>query len=86
MFRVMDCAGLVVLTVSLPNARLVAERVALGPEVTPVPFTETDCGLPTLSSVIVRAATRGPNWLGVKPRLTSQLDAVAKLEPHVLLT
>src|SRR5439155_26307643 len=35
--------------------RLVGDRVAFGPETTPVPLKATDCGLPTALSAILSA-------------------------------
>src|SRR3989475_7468062 len=49
--RVTVCAALVVPTRCSPNALLVAESVAVG-GVTPVPVSDTHCGLPAASSVI----------------------------------
>src|SRR2546427_8218873 len=51
------CAGLVVPTRCSPNALLVAESVAVG-GVTPVPVSDSDCGLPAASSVMVTVAVR----------------------------
>ena len=81
----MDCAGLVVPTSWVANVRLAADKVALGPEVSPTPLRETECGLPTVLSVIVTDALRGPNWLGVKVTLMVQFAPAARLDPHVLL-
>src|SRR5712692_4744723 len=81
----MDCAGLVVPTSWLAKVKLVADKVASGPEVSPTPFRETECGLPTVLSVIVIEALRGPNWPGVKVTLMVQFAPAARLEPHVLL-
>src|SRR3989442_12789137 len=50
-------AGLVVPTRCLPKALLVAESVAVG-GVTPVPVSDTDCGLPAASSVMITVAVR----------------------------
>src|SRR5438128_578614 len=59
------CAALVVPTRCLPKALLVAESVAVG-GVTPVPVSDTDCGLPGASSVMVTVAVRAPVAAGVK--------------------
>jgi hypothetical protein len=81
----MDCAGLVVPTDSLGKVKLAAERVALGPELTPTPLKETECGLPTLLSVIVMEALRGPIRLGVKVTPIVQFAPAARLERQVPL-
>src|ERR1700719_2631864 len=78
----MDCAGLVVPITWFPKVKLVADKVALGPELTPVPFREIECGLPTLLSVILMEVLRGPNWLGVKVTLMGQSAPAARLGPH----
>ena len=64
---------------------LVADQVALGPEVSPTPFRGTACGLPTVLSVIVIDALRGPDWLGVKATVKVQFAAAARLELQVLV-
>src|SRR5437899_7366918 len=66
------CAALVVPTRCSPNALLVAESVAVG-GVTPVPVSNTDCGLPGASSVMVTVAVRAPVAAGVKLMLNVQL-------------
>jgi hypothetical protein len=81
----MDCAALVVPTTWSPKAKLVADKVALGPAVSPAPLRETECGLPIVLSVIVIEALRGPNWLGVKVTLMVQFAPAATFESHVLL-
>src|SRR2546425_379377 len=50
LLRVPFCAALVVPTRCSPNELLVAESVAAG-GATPVPVSDTDCGLPAASSV-----------------------------------
>src|SRR3989442_1656246 len=70
--RVTFCAALVVPTRCLPNALLVAESVAVG-GVTPVPVSDTDCGLPAASSVMFTVAARAPVAAGVKLTLIVQL-------------
>jgi hypothetical protein len=82
---VRDCAGLVVPTDWLAKFRLVADQVASGPEVSPTPLRETECGLPTVLSVMVIEAVRGPNWLAVRVTLMVQFAPAARLEPHELL-
>src|SRR5437870_2494121 len=66
------CAALVVPTRCLPNALLVAESVAVG-GVTPVPVSDTDCGLPAASSGMCTEAARAPVAAGVKLTLIVQL-------------
>lgn len=57
--RSIERAGLVVPTSCVPNTRLGPENVASGPALRPTPPKFTDCGLPAVSSVIIRAAERG---------------------------
>src|SRR5207245_1372923 len=78
--RVTFCAALVVPTRCLPNALLVAESVAVG-GVTPVPVSDTDCGLPAASSVMVTVAVRALAAVGVKVRLRTQLAPAASVAP-----
>lgn len=80
-----DRAGVVVPINSVPKSRLVPDKVALDPGTKPTPFNETDCGLPTVSSVMVMEALRGPAWLGVNVTVTVQFAPAARLEPQVLL-
>src|SRR5207244_8876352 len=70
--RVTFCAGLVVPTRWLPKGLLVAESVAVG-GVTPVPVSDTDCGLSAASSVMFTVAARAPVAAGVKLTLIVQL-------------
>src|SRR3989454_8864570 len=70
------CAGLVVPTRCWPKALLVAESVAVG-GVTPVPVSDSDCGLPTASSVMITVAVRALAAVGVKVRLRTQLTPAA---------
>ena len=58
--KVMDCAELVVPMVWSPKVRFVGDKVALGPETTPVPVKATASGLPTPLSLMVTEALRGP--------------------------
>src|SRR2546426_10351212 len=74
------CAGLVVPTRCLPKALLVAESVAVG-GVTPVPVSDTDCGLPAASSVMITVAVRALAAVGVKVRLRTQLAPAASVAP-----
>src|SRR3989454_4906520 len=78
--RVTVCAALVVPTRCLPKALLVAESVAVG-GVTPVPVSDTDCGLPAASSVMVTVAVRALAAVGVKVRLRTQLAPAASVAP-----
>src|SRR5207302_9688674 len=78
--RVTVCAALVVPTRCLPKALLVAESVAVG-GVTPVPVSDTDCGLPAASSVMVSVAVRALAAVGVKVRLRTQLAPAASVTP-----
>lgn len=64
---------------------LVADQVALGPEVSPTPFRGTECGLPTVLSVMVIDALRGPTWVGVKPTVKAQFAPAARLELQVVV-
>src|SRR2546422_1047048 len=54
---------------------LIAECAAngCGRSVTPVPVSDTDCGLPAASSVMVTVAVRALAAVGVNVRLTRQL-------------
>src|SRR5216683_8416146 len=81
----MDSGPLVVPTPTAPKNKLVADRVALGPEVKPMPLKESEWGLPAVSSVTVMEAPLGPGWLGVKVTVIMQFVPAARLEPHVLL-
>lgn len=58
-------------------------RVAFGPGITPVPLNAMDCGLPTVSSVIISDALCGPMLVGVKTTLIEQLADAARVEPQV---
>src|SRR2546425_7151624 len=69
--RVTVCAGLVVLRRWSPKARLVGAKVTAG--TMPVPASDTDCGLPGASSVMVTVAVRAPAAVGVNLRVTGQL-------------
>src|SRR5207302_790932 len=76
--RVTVCAGLVVLRRWSPKARLVGAKVTAG--AMPVPASDTDCGLPGASSVMVTVAVRAPVAAGVKLMLIVQL-ALGATEP-----
>src|SRR2546428_36708 len=78
--RVTVCAGLVVLRRWSPKARLVGAKVTAG--AMPIPASDTDCGLPGASSVMVTVAVRAPVAAGWKPVLIGQLaPASAGPEP-----
>ena len=85
MLNATDIAGLVVPTSWVPKVRLLTDSVALGAAVIPTPLKDTDWGLPAVSSVMVRAAERGPIWLGVKVTLIAQLAPAARLGPQVVV-
>src|SRR2546428_1840458 len=69
--RVTVCTGLVVLRRWSPKARLVGAMVTAG--AMPIPASDTDCGLPGASSVMVTVAVRAPVAGGVKLMLIVQL-------------
>src|SRR3989442_1338272 len=79
-FPVTSFVRSVVPTRCSPNALLVAESVAVG-GVTPVPVSDTDCGLPAASSVMVSVAVRALAAVGVKVRLRTQLAPAASVAP-----
>src|SRR2546425_8105931 len=79
--RVTVCAGLVVLRRRSPKARLVGAKVTAG--TMPVPASDTDCGLPGASSVMVTVAVRAPAAVGVKLRLIRQLAPATTDAPSV---
>jgi hypothetical protein len=81
----MDCVGLVVPTDSLGKVMPVAESVAFGPELTPTPFKERECGLPAVLSAMVIEARRGPIKPGVNVTLIVQFVPGVRLEQEVLL-
>jgi hypothetical protein len=65
------------------NPKLVGNKVAFGPEITPVPLNATDCGLPPALSVIDNAPVRVPICVGLKVTLRVQFARGARLEPQV---
>src|SRR3989475_117990 len=69
--RVTVCSGLVVLRRWSPKPRLVGAMVTAG--AMPIPASDTDCGLPGASSVMVTVAVRAPVAAGVKLMLIAQL-------------
>jgi hypothetical protein len=80
------CAALVLPTDCVPKLKLLAERLTVGGVATPVPVSETVCGLPVASSVIVTAATRLPAAVGLNVTLIVQLAPPATLAPHVFVS
>src|SRR5579863_6850600 len=81
--RLIDCCSLVSPMATLPKELLVAEKVALDPETSPMPFREKECGLPWVSSVMVIVALRGPACAGLKTAEIMQLPPAAKVVSHV---
>src|SRR3989441_1264401 len=69
--RVRVCTGLVVLRRWSTKGRLVGGKVTAG--AMPIPASDTDCGLPGASSVMVTVAVRAPVAAGVKLMLIVQL-------------
>ena len=80
-----DCAGLVVPTAWLPKVRMLVDKVALVPEVSPTPLRETECGLPKVLSTILIDALRLPIWFGLKVTISPQFAPAARLEPQLLV-
>src|SRR3989441_3346804 len=64
---------------------LIAECAAngCGRSVTPVPVSDTDCGLPAASSVMVTVAVRALAAVGVNVRLRRQLAPTTTVAPFV---
>jgi hypothetical protein len=85
LFRVTDSGELAVPTLWLLKFKPVGDRVALAPEVKPMPLNESRCGLPAVSSVTSIEALRGPGWLGVNVTVIEHFAPAARLNPHVLL-
>src|SRR2546426_38550 len=73
--RVTVCTGLVVLRRWSPKARLVGAKVTAG--AMPIPASDTDCGLPAASSVMVTVAARPPVAAGVNVTVKAQLADAA---------
>ena len=82
LFRVIPWGRLLTPTGSAPMLRLSEERLGSGPP--PLPVRLTAWGLPEASSVMVRAAERGPNTVGWKITLIAQLAPAASELPQVL--
>src|SRR5437899_956036 len=79
--RVTVCAGLLVLTRWSPKARLVGAKVTVGAML--VLASETDCGLPAASSVMLAVAVRALAAVGVNVRLRTQLAPATTVAPFV---
>src|SRR5579864_199650 len=80
------CAALGVLTVWLPNARLVGDKLAAGPDAAvPVPVRLTVCGLFAALSVKVIVPVRVPVAVGVNVTLIVQLPPMATRLPQVFV-
>src|SRR5947209_2807696 len=77
--RVAVCTGLGVLTRWVPKARLVPYTTLF--RSTPVPVSDSDCGLSAASSVMVTVAVRALAAVGVKVRLRTQLAPAASVAP-----
>jgi len=82
--RVAVSVPLVVLTASLPKARLVGERPAA--TVVPVPERLRDWGLPVALSVMLTEAVRLPLVVGSKVTLIVQLPPAVTETPQVLVS
>ena len=83
MLRVTSCAGLVVPTSWAAKVTLVGDKVAFGPETTPVPLREAICGLPAALSETLSAALRNPDVVGLNVTLIVQLAPAANELPQV---
>src|SRR5256712_478744 len=79
--RVTVCAGLVVMRRCSQKAWLVGAKVTAG--TIPVPASDTNCGLPGASSVMVTVAVRALAAVGVNVRLTRQLAPATTVAPFV---
>src|SRR2546425_1989850 len=77
------CTGLVVMRSWASKARLVGAKVPAG--AIPVPASDTDCGLPGASSVMVTVAVRAPVAAGVKRLVIEQLAPQSPDQPPVRL-
>jgi hypothetical protein len=76
-------AVLLVPTICEANVKLVGDRVTAGADVTPVPVSETVCGLPLALSAIETEAVRVPEAVGLKVMLIEQLAPAATLDPQL---
>ena len=81
LFRVTDCAALVVPRFWLGKVRVLVVRLTVGLE--PVPVRVTICGPPAALSEMVTAAVRLPTAVGVKITLIVQLPCAASELPQV---
>ena len=79
---VTDCDALVAPTFTVPNDRLVAERLTVG-GVRPVPLREIDCGELVALSVMVMAAVMAPAFVGEKWPWMTQFAPAATLVPQL---
>src|SRR3989441_17214 len=77
--RVTVCTGLVVLRRWSPKARLVGAKVTAG--TIPVPASDTDCGLPGASSVMVTVVGSAQVGAGVNSMVKIQLADSANSPP-----
>jgi len=68
------------------KVRLVADKVAFGPENTTLPLKATDCGLPGALSVTKSVPFIVSEVLGVKVTVTMQFAPDARVEPQVLVS
>jgi hypothetical protein len=84
LFKVTDCAGLVVPRFWLPKATLLAVRLTVG--LVPVPVRLTVCGLPAALSETVSVAVRLPGAVGVNVTLMVQLPPAASELPQVVVS
>ena len=80
--RVTDLAALVVVTVWLPKASEVGDKLTA---VMPVPVSDVVWGLVPALSLTDSVALRNPTAVGLKVTLMVQFAPAATLEPHVLL-
>src|SRR2546427_414264 len=77
--RVALGGGLIIIKRRAPKARLVGAKVTAG--TIPVPASDTDCGLPGASSVMVTVAVRAPVAAGVNVTVKAQLADAATGPP-----
>ena len=79
--RVTVLAALVTPTPTVPKFKLVGTSLA----VVPIPLSGTVCGLPLALSVMLKAAVRVPEAVGLKVTLKVQLALAASELPQVLV-
>jgi hypothetical protein len=82
---VTDCAPLLDPVLMLPNERLLGLAATLPDAGAPYPVSATFCGLLLAESVKFNVADRLPVVVGPKMIFAVQLDAAARVVPHVLL-